>query len=132
MDRYTIERILENCAVCTAGPGTVKRIPLEQLPEGAEEGVVLMESDGGYAIDEELTALNCNYMASEFFYEHEAADPEGRVGMDSLSGADLGSFGMSFGERDQQAAPGAGGAGAPGGFGGPGMGGFGGPMGGGF
>ncbi len=125
-EHYTIERIIDGKAVCTTGGGAIRRIPLEQVPEGAAEGVVLTQLDGAYVVDEELTELNRRYMESEFFYEHEAADPEGRVGMDSMSGADLGGFGMGFGGAGEQGGqPGAPAPGAPGmgGFGGPGMGG---------
>ena len=118
MERYTIDRMLETCAVCIAGDGTVRRIPLSDLPAGADEGVVLACTDEGYAVDEEMTAYNRSYMDSEYFYEHEASDPEGRDafgGLGSLnSPGESGSFGGA-----------GGGFGAPGGmgFGGPGAGG---------
>ncbi len=75
MERVTIDRIIDGVAICLAGPGMLRRIPADELPEGAGEGTVLDRVDGAYVINAELTAGQTTYMESELYYEHEDGSP---------------------------------------------------------
>ncbi len=75
MERVTIDRIIDGVAVCAAGPGALKRIPVEELPAGADEGSVLDRVDGVWTVNAELTEQQRAYVASELYYEHEDGSP---------------------------------------------------------
>lgn len=80
MERVTVDRIINGVAVCTKGVGAIKRIPVDELPAGVDEGCVLEYVDGAYALNEELTRQQRAYVASELYYEHEDGSPAMRDG----------------------------------------------------
>ena len=49
--RYIIDRFEGSLAVCERADGVFKNIPLDQLPEGAREGSVLVLRDGAWELD---------------------------------------------------------------------------------
>ena len=49
--QYIIDRIEEGLAVCEREDGSLEDIPLEELPEGAREGSVLVLQNGAWALE---------------------------------------------------------------------------------
>lgn len=47
----SVDRIEEAVAVCEREDGSFLRLPLEELPPGIREGMVLREEAGGYVPD---------------------------------------------------------------------------------
>lgn len=52
---YTIDRIEAGCAVCEAEDRTMLEIPLEELPNGAAPGDILVLDASGWAVDRAAT-----------------------------------------------------------------------------
>lgn len=74
-ERVTVDRVIDGVAVCAAGPGALKRIPVEQLPDGVDEGCVLELVDGVWTVNDELTRQQGAYVEGELHYEHEDGSP---------------------------------------------------------
>ncbi len=74
MQRVTVDRIIDGVAVCMAGPA-IKRLPLDELAPGVDEGFVLDLVDGVWTVNEELTAQNRAFIDGELHYEHEDGSP---------------------------------------------------------
>lgn len=56
MDRYIVDRITEEIAVCEAHDRRMISFPLDEMPPGLREGDILLETDGVFTIDHQETA----------------------------------------------------------------------------
>ena len=51
--KFSVDRIVEGIAVCENDDGEIIRINLSELPEGTEEGSIIVFENGEYSLDTE-------------------------------------------------------------------------------
>lgn len=56
MERCTVDRIEGAVAVLECGDGSMRDIPVDELPEGIREGMCLVFDDGKWAVDSDEEA----------------------------------------------------------------------------